>query len=626
MNARAFSASVVASFIVVLLLAACRTCFAADILPPAQPNAGAADGDLSSLVFTAIAPTTATLVSPADGGYGGAATPFVVSTGPGAGVELSIDGTVVPFSHLGKRDVVRATGATSYTYFGVGLLPGPNLIVLTPLGANGARFKSSTYTVYGRGPAVSVRATFSGRLIADGKSASLLHVTAVDRWGHPAMAGVGFEAVVRSGDVRLGSAAPAPRAPPEQPPLAAPDIPVPEVAASSPPVGFEASSTNPQLGTPSADGAYRAIAGADGTADIPVVAGLRSGEASIDVWSDDPANVATARAFVWPYLRHPIVTGLVTGGVGAVPGDPGTDATAPYEANSRLGRIALYGAGQIAPTMSASLAYDTAGALDDSTSYGSFDEDPNARPYLTYGDASVRRDDALSTAHLYAHVDDGLSSATYGEFVAKTGDDAPGSLGGFDLLMNGARIDVADATKKLEVFRATAGVSYGRAVFAPNGLATTAYDLQPNVVVGSDSLTLVAIDRHAGFIIAETSLTRNVDYTIDYASGVVRFINPPLAFDPSFDPQQILVQYEYAGAGAVATGGSIKAALGALKVGAGVRDRCDGCRQRVTLRSVAFGIARKRDVLGRTSRNERRPRQRAPGRGPDGRRGRVDKR
>ena len=569
MNARAFFTLAVASCAFVLVLALYGVCFGADILPPAQPNAGAVDGDLSNLVFTAIAPTAATLVSPADGGYGGAATPFVVSTGPGAGVELSVNGSVVPFSHIGKRDVARATGETSYTYFGVGLIPGPNTIVLTPLGANGTRFKASTYTVYGRGPAVSLRATFSGRLIADGKSASVLHVTALDRWGHPAMAGVGFDAIVRAGDVRLGSTATPTRAPPEPAPLAAPALPNPEIAASAPPSGFSANNANPQLGTSGAGSDYRAIAGADGTADIPVVAGLRSGEASIDVSSDDAADATTARTFVWPYLRHPIVTGLVTGGVGAVPGDPGTDATAPYEANSRLGRIALYGAGQIAPTMSASLAYDTAGALDDSTSYGSFDENPNARPYLTYGDASVRRDDALSTAHLYAHIDDGLSSATYGEFVAKTGDDTAGSLGGFDLLMNGARIDVADATKKLELFHATAGVSYGRQVFAPNGLATTAYDLQPNVVVGSDSLTLVAIDRHAGFIISETALVRNVDYTIDYASGVVRFINPPLAFDPSFDPQQILVQYEYAGAGAVATGGSFKATVGALKVGAG---------------------------------------------------------
>jgi hypothetical protein len=568
-SARACFTLAVATCALVLVLALCGVSFAADILPPAQPNAGAVDGDLSNLVFTAIAPTAATLVSPADGGYGGAATPFVVSTGPGAGVELSVNGSVVPFSHIGKRDVVRATGETSYTYFGVGLIPGPNTIVLTPLGASGVRFKPSTYTVYGRGPAVSLRATFSGRLIADGKSASVLHVVALDRWGHPAMAGVGFDAIVRSGDVRLGSTATATRAPPEPVPLAAATLPNPEIAASAPPSGFSAGNVNPQLGTSGAGSDYRAIAGADGTADIPVVAGLRSGEASIDVSSDDAANATTARTYVWPYLRHPIVTGLVTGGVGAVPGDPGTDATAPYEANSRLGRIALYGAGQIAPTMSASLAYDTAGALDDSTSYGSFDENPNARPYLTYGDASVRRDDALSTAHLYAHIDDGFSSASYGEFVAKTGDDAAGSLGGFDLLMNGARIDVADATKKLELFHATAGVSYGRQVFAPNGLATTAYDLQPNVVVGSDSLTLVAIDRHAGFIISETALVRNVDYTIDYASGVVRFINPPLAFDPSFDPQQILVQYEYAGAGAVATGGSVKATVGALKVGAG---------------------------------------------------------
>jgi len=239
-NARAFFTLAVASCAFVLVLALYGVCFGADILPPAQPNAGAVDGDLSNLVFTAIAPTAATLVSPADGGYGGAATPFVVSTGPGAGVELSVNGSVVPFSHIGKRDVARATGETSYTYFGVGLIPGPNTIVLTPLGANGTRFKASTYTVYGRGPAVSLRATFSGRLIADGKSASVLHVTALDRWGHPAMAGVGIDAIVRSGDVRLGSTPTPTRAPPEPAPLAAPALHIPEIAAPGPPEGITA--------------------------------------------------------------------------------------------------------------------------------------------------------------------------------------------------------------------------------------------------------------------------------------------------------------------------------------------------------------------------------------------------
>ncbi|MBD5604630.1 MAG: hypothetical protein IAI48_06010, partial [Candidatus Eremiobacteraeota bacterium] len=167
----------------------------------------AADGDLSHPTFTATQPVAAELVSPVDSGYGGVATAFVVSTGAGAGVELSVDGNVVPFSHIGKREVVRATGATRYTYFGVGLVPGPNDVVLTPLGANGARFAPLRAVIYGRGPIVSVKTQLSGALVADGHSARTLRVVGIDRWGHPAMSGAGLHVFVHAGDVRIGTAA-----------------------------------------------------------------------------------------------------------------------------------------------------------------------------------------------------------------------------------------------------------------------------------------------------------------------------------------------------------------------------------------------------------------------------------
>ncbi|MBD5603921.1 MAG: hypothetical protein IAI48_02330, partial [Candidatus Eremiobacteraeota bacterium] len=349
----------------------------------------------------------------------------------------------------------------------------------------------------------------------------------------------------------------------------------PEIFASPPPTGFAAGQAQP-LGVP-AQGDIRVITDADGGADVPIVPGLRAGEAVVRIAYDDDVDSYDARFDVRPYLRAPIVTGVVTGGIGAVPGDPGTQATAEYEANARRGLVALYASGQVTDRAAATLAYDTAGNLDENGSFGSFDENPDSRPYLTYGDSSQRRDDALSTNHLYARIEQGNSNLGYDEFQATTGDDSQGSLGGFNLLVNGAHGTYATPGLKVQAFRATAGVAYGRQVIAPTGLASIAYDLHPNVVVGSEILTLVAIDRHAGFIVSETSLQRNVDYVIDYGTGSIRFINPPLAYDASFNPQQILVQYEYEGAnGAVATGGSASAKLGSVVVGAGYANDSTG--------------------------------------------------
>ncbi len=561
-------------FVVALVLAVVAS-FAPGSARADEPAAG--DVDLSHPVFTATQSVTAHLVSPEADGYGGVATPFVVATSEGAGVELAIDGNVVPFSHIGKREIVRATGETRYMYFGVGLVPGPNDVVLTPLGANGARFAPLRAVVYGRGPIVSVSANLVGTLVANGRTARTLRVVGIDRWGHPAMSGAALHVTVRSGDIRIGSSAA------DSVRLAAGVVPqsnaaplaTPEISSSAPPSGF-ANGTPQTPGVPSQDD-IRVITDLDGATEIPIVPGLRAGEALLRIAYDDDANETDMHVQVRPYLRAPTVTGVVTGGIGAVPGDPGTQSTAEYEANARRGLIALYASGQISEKAAATVAYDTAGNLDENGSYGSFDEDPNERPYLTYGDSSQRRDDALSTNHLYARIDQGASSIGYGEFVANTGEDSPGSLGGFDELVNGAHGVYATPGVKIQAFRATAGVAYGRQIIAPSGLASLAYDLHPNIVVGSDNLTLVVIDRHAGYIVSETALTRNVDYVIDYGSGTIRFINPPLAFDPSFNPQQILVQYEYQGAnGAVATGGSARAKIGAVTVGAGYANDATG--------------------------------------------------
>jgi hypothetical protein len=336
--------------------------------------------------------------------------------------------------------------------------------------------------------------------------------------------------------------------------------PAPNEAANFRPIGDQ-NATTQETDVTTADG---------GIASVRLIPGLRPGDLTLRVAYETVH--ADARTFIEPALRTPMVVGIASAGIGSVPGIPGEAPNVPDGADSRRGRIAIYGVGQIAKNAQATLAYDTADVLDETSSYGSFTEDPDARPYLTYGDASFRRDDALSRDHLYARIDSGRSSAMWGEFVADSmGNNA---LGGFQQLVSGAKVEIAGPNAKLVAFQARNDIAYARQVISPTGLANIGSLLNPDIVVGSDTITLVSLDRHTGAIVAQTVLTRNVDYTLDYSSGYLRFLNPPLPFDIYFNPQEILVQYEYGGSGADAetTGGRAEVALGGpkgIKIGAG---------------------------------------------------------
>jgi hypothetical protein len=536
---------------------------------PNPANPAPVYGDLTHLDYTATGPLAARLVSPPNGGAAnGLAAIFEVSTSAGAGVEIRIDGAPVAFSHIGKRTVDNKTGETHYFYYGVPLHEGPNRVDLTPLGANGARGPSVTATVFGPGKPQRLRASVIGSPKADGVTPFLLHVSALDRWGNPAAAGTQLRVGIAGGDARFETQPTGPAPAPSPGASALPSyvadenalLPQPNQAQNVRPSG-DRNATTQQSDVTLLSGGF---------VDVQVVPGLRPGDVLFRVAYEDVRT--EARAFVAPALRKPIVVGVVTAGAGSVPGVPGEAANVPDGADSRRGRVAIYGVGQIARNAQATLAYDTADVLDETSGYGSFTDNPDARPYLTYGDGSMRRDDALSRDHLYARIDRGRSSVMWGEFMADSAGN--NALGGFQQLVSGAKVEIAGPSAKLVAFGARNDIAYARQVFSPTGLTNVGSLLKPDIVVGSDTITLVALDRHTGAIVSQTVLTRNVDYTLDYSSGYLRFLNPPLPFDSFFNPQEILVQYEYGGPGvnAETTGGRAEIALGSsqsVKFGAG---------------------------------------------------------
>ncbi len=160
-------------------------------------------GDLTHLSFTATGTLSASLVAPAEGDAAPAAAAFEVETVSGAGVELKVGDAVIPFSHIGKRTVDTKSGVTRYTYYGVALQPGPNVVTLTPLGADGRRGTAVIGHVFGAGRPTAMSIVASGPFRADGSSPNVLRIEARDAWGHHAASGTIAHVVLVRGDARI---------------------------------------------------------------------------------------------------------------------------------------------------------------------------------------------------------------------------------------------------------------------------------------------------------------------------------------------------------------------------------------------------------------------------------------
>jgi hypothetical protein len=532
------------------------------------PHRAAEGGDLTHLVFTATQNLSATLTAPADGVAGSTSATLEVRTVHGAGVELKVGDAVVPFSRIGKRTVDEKTGETRYTYYGVELQPGPNVVTLTSLGAEGARGEPAMRTVYAPGKPVSLKVVVAGGPFrADGTTPNVVRVEATDAWGHRAAAGGDVEMVLVKGDARLERVSAGAAPPPSQTSLPFP--------TSSPGI-VSASVTHQTLQLPLDD---------QGAALVRVLPGLTPGELLLRV---DCGNVARDVSFyLAPNLRKPFVNGLVTAGAGAVPGIPDQSDTDPDGTNSRRGRVAVFGTGAVGKAL-ATFAYDTANVLQRTPQYGSsYTDDPLDRPYQTTGDASVQRDDALSRDHLFARVDTANATAEWGEFRARTGIDTS-ALGAFDQLVDGAKLEAAAGATKVSGFAARNDVGYDRRVFAPTGLANGIV-LRPDIVVGSDIVTLATLDRRTGAVLAQAPLQRGVDYTIEYATGQLHFMQIPLPYDDAFNPNELVVTYEFdePTGSAKTVGGRVQTSFGpnhAITLGAGYVNDTSGAGN-VTLAS-----------------------------------------
>ncbi len=487
-------------------------------------DSGAADYGTSLLdeTYSATSNLTANIVTPAADYAGNPNAPIVVSTIEGAGVELAIGDVVISHRNLGKRSVDHKKHVTTYEYFGLHLKAGANAIRVTSLGKDGMRGEPLDRIVYVGGPAVRISAGLSGnvKLRADGRTRVPFVVSATDEWKHPVADGTLVRVTVAAGDAGF-----VPIAPPTREKDPAQAIP----GASPTPAGVTQQVTLEMQG---------------GKAVALLVPGLVAGD--IVVQSRSGAVTDEETYFVSPFLRKAFVNGIVTAGAGSVPGNVDGDGS-PDNGGSRRARIALYGTGKVANDTTATFAYETQNRLAPSSAYGPFTENPNERPYQSFGDQSSRRDDAVSQDRLYGRIEHNRDSLTYGRLNVATGSSAVQN--GYAQQVNGLRLDAAsgDGHNKLMVFQSRNDLAFAREIFNATGLATIGQVAHGNIVIGSDAVSVIAFDRRTGAVFAQTPLSPNVDYTLDSTSGQLHFITVPAPFDANLNPQVVLVTYQYYG-------------------------------------------------------------------------------
>lgn len=300
----------------------------------------------------------------------------------------------------------------------------------------------------------------------------------------------------------------------------------------------------------------RCIVSADGT--ISAVLQPRGPNGPVVLQIDaGTAGVSSVRLTQVAAAHRPLVVGFATGGIGAVPGPIEMPDNGPNGWRTRRGAASVYAAGDISRNTRGTFAYDSADSLSQTQISGPYVENPDDRPFPTYGDSSIRRDDALSLNRLFGRIENGRSSALWGEYYASSGSSA--SAGGFTMLLNGAHVHFEGNNVAVDGFSARNQIAYDRRVLSPTGLGIASQVLRPDIVVGSDSVILAVLDRRTGAILSQQTLIRGSDYVLDYSSGLLRFTNILLPYDAQFNPQIVTVQYEYGGQG---TGTNVAGASG----------------------------------------------------------------
>lgn len=468
---------------------------------------------------------------------------------PGQTVELLLNGSPVQSLNADGASTSPDRSFQISSWRGIELLPRTNQFVARVRDASGALVQELTRDVhYSSGALRAEIVREQSLLLADGLNRPVIAVRLTDRDGRPIKHGV-------VGDFSV------------QPPHRAAQSADAEQARQL--SGLEQVRTN-----------WR-VEGDDGLAYIELEPTTASGSARIDFTFRDGDVVRNQQLDVWlnPGDRPWTVVGFAAGTVGYNTLDDRMEPVPEtLDAENVDGRIALYAKGRILGQWLMTLSYDSDRERDEARFGGVID--PRAY-YTIYADRADRGFDAASVRNLYLRLERPQFYALFGDF--ETGINEP-ELTRYQRSMNGVKAEYRGTNLAATAFVADTPYRYRRDELQGNGLSGPYQLGARDILANSERITIEVRDRlRSNIVIDSRTLTRHIDYDIDYFAGTLRFREPILSRDESLNPQFIIADYEVDGVGQRVTNGGGRVSWRnddeSLRVGlTGIHDESDSAQ------------------------------------------------
>jgi uncharacterized repeat protein (TIGR01451 family) len=205
-------------------------------------------------------------------------------------------------------------------------------------------------------------------------------------------------------------------------------------------------------------------------------------------------------------------------------------------------RLALYAKGRIKGQWLMTLAYDSDKGKDESRFGGTID--PTAY-YTIYADRSERRYDAASARKLYLRLERPQFYALFGDYETGINDT---QLTRYQRAFNGVKAEFRNENVSATAFAADTPYRNRREEIQGNGLSGPYALSARDILANSERVVIEVRDRlRSARIIESRTLSRHIDYDIDYVAGTLRFRAPVLSRASGLDPQFIIVDYEVDG-------------------------------------------------------------------------------
>lgn len=431
-----------------------------------------------------------------------------VKHAPGQIVKLKLNGEEVSPLYYDGAETNAANTVSLATWRGIHIKDWDNLLELIVTDSSGTEVLRQTRTI--RYTVVPDRVELvpeQSRLIADGKTRPVIALRFLDKDGYKMRRGINGEFLLnepyRSHDRREGI---------DREPLAG------------------------RIG-----GMARYDVKENGLAFIELEPTTQSGEAVLNFQFNDKRK-QEVRAWLEAGQREWILVGFGEGTLGHKTLSGNMEALRAADADDQLfddNKLAFYAKGSIRGDYLLTLAYDTS----KQTGNGQLKQAVDPTQYYTlYADATQAKFDAATSSRLYVKLERKQFYAMFGDY--DTGLTVT-ELARYSRSLNGFKSEYKGDTLAYNAFATVTAQAYVKDEIPGNGTSGEYKLSRTNLVINSDKIRIETRDRfQSQNVVSTQSLTRYLDYDIDYNKGALIFREPVATRDGSFNPTYIVAEYE----------------------------------------------------------------------------------